>query len=76
MSDSGCGIAPDQLEAVFDRYRQLGDDRAKHAEGTGLGLALARALAELHGGTLFASSAPDQGATFTLCMPALHLEHA
>ena len=76
VSDSGCGIAPDQLEAVFDRYRQLGDDRAKHAEGTGLGLALARALAELHGGTLFASSAPDQGATFTLCLPALHLEHA
>lgn len=65
VSDSGPGIPPDQLDRVFDAGVRLSPD----APGSGLGLALARALAEAHGGSLTARSAP-QGAAFTLALPA------
>jgi signal transduction histidine kinase len=69
VSDTGIGIAPEDQEAVFDEFRQVGTDSATKREGTGLGLTLARRFVELHGGRLWVKSAPGQGSTFTLSLP-------
>jgi signal transduction histidine kinase len=69
VSDTGVGIAPEDLGAVFEEFRQVGTDRARKQEGTGLGLALARRLVELHGGTIGVTSTPGQGTTFTVTLP-------
>jgi signal transduction histidine kinase len=68
VRDDGEGIAPEDLPRIFDRFAQAGDS-AKRKSGTGLGLALAREAARLHGGTLTAASTPGAGATFTLALP-------
>ncbi len=69
VSDTGKGIAADLLPHVFDRFRQ-GDTPAA-GQGLGLGLAIARHLVELHGGTIEAASeGPGRGATFTVLLPA------
>ena len=69
VSDTGIGIAPEDQEAVFEEFRQVGTDYAKKREGTGLGLALARRLVELHGGRLSVKSALGEGSTFTFTLP-------
>ena len=70
VSDTGPGIAPELHETIFERFRQ-GDGRVSYQHGgTGLGLALSRALAELMHGTLSVASQPGQGACFTLSLPA------
>jgi signal transduction histidine kinase len=67
--DTGPGIAAALHETIFERFRQ-GDGNVAHQHGgTGLGLALSRALAELMGGTLTVASVPGQGARFTLALP-------
>jgi len=69
VSDTGVGIAPEDQEAVFEEFRQVGTDYAKKYEGTGLGLALCRKYVELHGGRIWVKSAPGQGSTFTFTLP-------
>jgi len=70
VKDTGAGIASDLLPYVFDRFWRA-DSCAEHRyAGLGLGLALAKRLAELHGGTVTATSpGPNQGATFTVVVP-------
>ena len=60
ISDNGCGIPADQLHSVFDRYKH-GFGMQQLSKGAGLGLAVVRAAAELHGGTLLIESRPNQG---------------
>lgn len=68
--DSGPGIAAELHEAIFERFRQ-GDGRTSYQHGgTGLGLALSRAMAELMGGTLTVQSTVGEGSRFTLGLPA------
>ena len=69
VTDNGRGIRPEFLPRIFDRFRR-GDDQTPRVGGLGLGLAIARQLVEMHGGTLSAWSAgEDQGTTFTVRIP-------
>jgi GAF domain-containing protein len=68
VTDTGVGIAPEDQEAVFEEFRQVGTSAAKQ-EGTGLGLALCRKFVELHGGTIWVTSAVGAGSTFTFRLP-------
>jgi signal transduction histidine kinase len=70
VRDSGIGIAPDMLPRVFNLFMQV-DRSARHSEATlGIGLALARSVVELHGGSLTAASAGlGQGSEFTVRLP-------
>src|SRR5262249_37717031 len=69
VSDTGVGIAPEDQAAVFEEFRQVGSDRARKNEGTGLGLALARKFVELHGGKIWVASEVGKGSTFTFSLP-------
>jgi PAS domain S-box-containing protein len=72
VSDTGRGISPDFLPFVFERFRQADATFTREHGGLGLGLAIAKQLAELHGGTITAASGgPDQGATFTVQLPLM-----
>jgi signal transduction histidine kinase len=73
VSDTGIGIAPEDHEAVFEEFRQVGTAEKK-AEATGLGLALARRFIELHGGRIWVESQVGAGSTFTFTLPVLHGE--
>jgi signal transduction histidine kinase len=68
ISDTGVGIAPEDQEAIFEEFRQVGH-AARKREGTGLGLALARKFVELHGGRLWVKSEVGRGSTFTFTLP-------
>ncbi|WP_426209978.1 hybrid sensor histidine kinase/response regulator [Massilia sp. TWP1-3-3] len=67
VRDQGVGIAPDDQARIFDPFERAGTKDVR--EGLGLGLYIARQLAESHGGTLEVDSAPDQGAAFSLTLP-------
>lgn len=72
VSDDGVGIDDESLATLFDRFTHGGqrttrDGRAQH----GIGLALVREIAHAHGGDILVQSAPGQGATFTLALPAV-----
>ena len=69
VTDAGAGISPDMLPRIFDLFTQ-GDASAQRPGGLGIGLALARRLVELHGGTIDAQSdGIGRGATFTIRLP-------
>ena len=69
VTDTGVGIAPEDQEAVFEEFRQVGT-ADKKVEGTGLGLALSRKFIELHGGRIRVDSRVGEGSTFTFTLPA------
>ncbi len=75
VEDTGCGIAPDQLPFIFDRFFKGDQSRRRHEcpageGGAGLGLAIARAIAEAHGATIEVRSTVGVGTTFTARFPA------
>ncbi|HEV8634245.1 MAG TPA: response regulator, partial [Chloroflexota bacterium] len=67
--DSGIGIAPEDQARVFDEFQQVDSGVSRRHEGTGLGLALSRRLAELHGGRIWVESAPGRGSAFHVALP-------
>jgi CheY-like chemotaxis protein len=70
VRDDGIGIAAGDLERVFAMFAQVDDPPARTRDGLGIGLALARRLAELHGGSIVAASGgPGRGSTFTVSVP-------
>jgi signal transduction histidine kinase len=70
VADSGIGIAPEELPRVFERFYRVDKSRARALGGAGVGLTIARALAETMGGRVWARSpGPGQGSTFTLELP-------
>jgi signal transduction histidine kinase len=69
VKDTGVGISPEDQASLFEEFKQVGNDRSRRAEGTGLGLALTKRLVELHGGEIRVDSAPGKGSTFTVMLP-------
>ena len=69
VEDTGVGFDPSEREQIFARFRQLDGSMTRRFDGAGLGLCLARQLAERMGGTLTAEGRPGAGATFTLDLP-------
>jgi PAS domain S-box-containing protein len=69
VHDSGIGISPDELQHLFKPFNQIDSSLARKFEGTGLGLAMVKLLAELHGGTVAVESAVGEGSCFTVWLP-------
>lgn len=70
VQDTGQGIDPEFLPFVFERFRQADSTTTREFGGLGLGLSIVRYLSELHGGYVQVDSAgPNQGSTFTVCLP-------
>jgi PAS domain S-box-containing protein len=69
VSDTGIGIDPSQFQFLFQPFKQLDSRLSRQYEGTGLGLALTRKLALLHGGDITVESALGKGSKFTLWLP-------
>jgi signal transduction histidine kinase len=67
VSDTGVGIPEDQLPLIFERFHRA--DPSRSEGGVGLGLSIARQIAESHGGQIRAQSTPGRGSTFTLLLP-------
>jgi len=71
VRDTGVGIAPEDQEAIFEEFKQVGT-ASKKVEGTGLGLALSRKFIELHSGRIWVKSQIGAGSTFTFTIPVHH----
>ena len=70
VADTGPGIAPDDLQRVFDRFYRADPSRSRSTGGTGLGLTIARRLVEAHGGSIEAESVVGRGSRFIIRLPA------
>jgi PAS domain S-box-containing protein len=76
VTDGGIGISPQGLEQLFKPFSQIDSGLARKFEGTGLGLAMVKLLAELHGGAVAVESAVDKGSCFTVWLPLRAAEGA
>ena len=69
IEDTGCGIPADKIDTIFERFRQADETTTRRYGGTGIGLALAREVVALHGGTIEATSTVGEGSCFRICLP-------
>lgn len=69
VRDRGCGMPPEQLATIFDRFAQLDSGSARSRAGSGLGLAIVRGIVEAHAGSVSVESSPGEGSTFTVRLP-------
>ncbi len=76
VTDTGIGISPEGLTQLFKPFSQVDGGLARQFEGTGLGLAMVKILAELHGGAVAVESAPGEGSRFTAWLPLRPTEEA
>src|SRR5581483_2015674 len=74
VADTGIGIAAAGLERLFKPFSQIDSGLARKFEGTGLGLAMVKLLAELHGGSVAVDSAVGEGSCFTVWLPLRRLD--
>jgi signal transduction histidine kinase len=68
VADEGCGIPPEAIGTIFERFARADPSRSRGREGVGLGLAIVDAIARAHGGRCIVTSSPA-GSTFTLELP-------
>jgi len=71
VTDTGVGIAPQDVPKVFEEFRQVDGSPHRNHDGTGLGIPLSKRLVELHGGRMWLESAPGQGTTFYFTLPTV-----
>jgi signal transduction histidine kinase len=69
VTDTGIGIASDQVERIFDPFVQVDASTTRKSEGVGLGLAISRDLARQMGGDVSVTTETGRGSTFTLALP-------
>ena len=69
VSDTGIGLSKKEQERIFSRFHRATEARSRDEKGVGLGLSLARSIAEAHGGRIQVESTPGQGSTFTVLLP-------
>src|SRR5579884_2325350 len=72
VRDTGCGIAPEYLERVFERFFQVPQAEGGRGGGQGLGLAVVKTIVEAHGGSVRVESAPGEGSTFLFTLDTFH----
>jgi two-component system phosphate regulon sensor histidine kinase PhoR len=70
VADNGCGIAPDEIPHVFEKFYRGGSEDVRNEAGSGIGLATALQLVHLHGGDIDVTSSPETGSCFTIRIPA------
>lgn len=75
ISDTGIGIAPQDLPYVFDKFYRVQNDQTKDIKGTGLGLAITQSIIEAHNGRIWVNSTPGQGTTFVFSLPTPAASH-
>ena len=76
VSDSGVGIAPEELHKIFDKFYRVKHPKTRGVTGTGLGLSIVKGIVETYRGSIHVESVPDQGTTFTVLLPAVQGESA
>lgn len=69
IADQGRGIPEDQLETIFERFKQVEYSDSRHRGGTGLGLAICRSIVQQHGGTIWAQRNPVKGVSMCVRLP-------
>ncbi len=69
VTDEGCGIPPEHLPRIFERFYVVDKSRSRKLGGTGLGLAIVKHIAQAHGGRVAVASTPGKGSTFTIYLP-------
>ncbi len=69
VRDSGIGFKPEDMKRIFAPFERAGENANKNIEGTGLGLSMVKRLVELHGGRVWAESAPGEGSSFYFTIP-------
>ena len=76
VRDTGRGIAPEYLSTIFDKFVQVKHSMSTTPGSVGLGLAIAKEIVELYGGTIWVESVVGKGSTFTFRLPAVQVAHA
>jgi two-component system phosphate regulon sensor histidine kinase PhoR len=71
VEDRGCGIGPEHLGRIFERFYRVDKARSREQGGTGLGLAIVKHIAQAHGGMVSVQSTLGKGSTFTIWLPAI-----
>jgi signal transduction histidine kinase len=69
VADTGIGLSQEEQAQIFQRFYRAPEAISQGEEGSGLGLCIARSIAEAHGGHLQVDSTPGRGSTFILCLP-------
>ncbi|MDB5162462.1 MAG: hypothetical protein JWO54_223 [Candidatus Saccharibacteria bacterium] len=69
IKDNGVGVAPEDIEKLFEKFNRIHNHLSDHVGGTGLGLYWAKKVVDLHGGTIKVTSTLGKGSTFSVCLP-------
>ncbi len=74
VSDTGVGIAPEELPKIFDKFYRVKHPKTRQVTGTGLGLSIVKGIVETYRGSIHVESVPDRGTTLTVLLPAVQGE--